>query len=218
MCQFRHACTDHSFKTIWRSLRFVPVDLLWQDYHSMQRNDERFLQIFTQISNLKERQLLKQNWSNQRLQTAIINKEPIIILCDCLLVVYFQTVSNFWPWASSIKQQVCQELRLGLKLDLETGYLMRLRYWIIHKTWDREKRRIRMRRTPKNRSTQLSALCLASAGNGNHDKNKEITHWVYFQMNQRKSLTRKIWHKNLADPAPPGLHLDKVVLRCNVCI
>lgn len=41
-CQFRHACTDHSFKPIWRSLRFVPVDLLWQDGHSMQKNDERF--------------------------------------------------------------------------------------------------------------------------------------------------------------------------------
>lgn len=75
-----------------------------------------------------------------------------------------------------------------------------------------------MHRTPKNRNIQLSALQLASAANGNHDEDKEITHWVYFQMKQRKSQTKEIRYMNLVDPAlPPGLHLDKVVLRCNIC-
>ena len=37
----------------------------------------------------------------------------------------------------------------------------------------------------------------------NHDKDKEITYWVYFPMKQRKSLTKEIRHTNLADPGPP---------------
>lgn len=51
----------------------------------------------------------------------------------------------------------------------------------------------------KNNSILLSTLCFASATNNNHDKNKEITHWVYFLIKQRKSLIKEIQHTNLAD-------------------
>ena len=57
-------------------------------------------------------------------------------------------------------------------------------------------------------SSLLSALLLPAA-NGNHEKDKEITHWVSLPMKQRKSLAKEIRHTTLADPGPPsGLHLD----------
>ena len=74
--------------------------------------------------------------------------------------------------------------------------ITRLGYWIIQD----------VRQDAKDRSTQLSALRLASAANGNHDKDKEITHWVYFPMKQRKSDTRI----SQSQVPPPGLHLDNV--------
>lgn len=109
-------------------------------------------------------------------------------------------ISDCFP--IGVKQQVCQRLRLGLKLDLKTGYLMtRLRYT---RRGTRKKEGSGCEEHPRTEvpSSLLSANC-------NHDKDKEITHWVYFQMKQRKSQIKEIRHT--------GLHLDKVVLRCNVC-
>lgn len=65
----------------------------------------------------------------------------------------------------------------GLGSDWETE-ITRLGYWIIQDVRQGGKKD----QDVKNRSTQLSALHLASAANGNHDKAKEITHSVCFPM------------------------------------
>lgn len=57
-------------------------------------------------------------------------------------------------------------------------------------------------------------FCLASFTNGNHDKVKEITHWVYFLIKQRKSRTKKIWQSNFVDAvSPPGCTLTNIISR-----
>ena len=75
----------------------------------------------------------------------------------------------------------------GEELDLITGNLVTR---ILDHTQD-VKQRGKKDQDVKNRSTQLSALHLASAANGNHDKDKEITHSACFPMCVTKEISNK---------------------------
>ena len=75
----------------------------------------------------------------------------------------------------------------GVELDWITGNLVTR---VLDHTQD-VKQRGKKDKDVKNRSTQLSALHLASAANGNHDKDKEITHSACFPMYVTKEISNK---------------------------
>lgn len=85
-----------------------------------------------------------------------------------------------YVWGAGIWADNRNWTELGSQL-LITG----LGYWIIQEVRNREKKD----QDAKNRGTQLSDLRLASAANGNDDKDIEIAHWFCFPMKQRKSDT-----------------------------
>ena len=93
-----------------------------------------------------------------------------------------------------------------MELDLITGNLVAR---VLDHTQDM-KQRGKKDLDVKNRSTQLSALHLASAANGNHDKDKEITHSACFPMYVTKEISNKgnPTHASRTPRPPPGLHLD----------
>lgn len=106
--QFRHACTDHSFKPIYKVIsirtsrstltRWVfDAEEWWEILTDIYANFE-----FTRASTSKAKLI-----ENQILQTTINNKEVIIVHCECLLVIYFQAVSHFSPFFCVAVRRSC---------------------------------------------------------------------------------------------------------------